>query len=136
VVNKGPEQMATSERAVESFRHRCLVTGHVCLSQGSREDWIADDPSWRCISPGERAGVLQNLYVVPGARREGHGSRLIEFVVDTAHAEGLDAVYAHAVPNGGITAAQLKSFYEKNGFEAVGEDDYGPFMRRAVQINK
>ncbi|HEB82626.1 MAG TPA: GNAT family N-acetyltransferase [Gammaproteobacteria bacterium] len=59
-------------------------------------------------------GQIGRMAVLPEYRRQGHGSRLLAFVLQAARQQSLPAVYLHAQ----ISAIP---FYEKHGFSAHGD---------------
>jgi GNAT superfamily N-acetyltransferase len=65
--------------------------------------------------PGDdRLGVVQDLYVVPHARRAGVGRAMAESLMSWCRSQGCSGVDASALPG----SRAVKSFFEANGFTA------------------
>ena len=67
------------------------------------------------------------IAIVPSRRRHGVGQELLNALLDRAREEG------HGTISLSVEAdSPAVSFYERNGFEAVGESEGGLVMRRAL----
>ncbi|KAI0130554.1 acyl-CoA N-acyltransferase [Xylariales sp. AK1849] len=65
---------------------------------------------------GKKHVVLQALFTDPGYQGRGIGSKLVQWVVDRADAQGLPC-WAHASPAG-------SSLYARAGFQVLGSNEY------------
>lgn len=59
-----------------------------------------------------KTGELENMYVVPRARRKGIGRSLVDEVKQWLKAKGVDRIYVSAYTNN----TQAIDFYQSNGF--------------------
>jgi GNAT superfamily N-acetyltransferase len=66
------------------------------------------------LSGDERVGSIEDLYVVPSARRCGAGRAMAELMVRWCSSEGCIGVDASALPG----SRAVKSFFEAEGFTA------------------
>ncbi len=83
-------------------------------------------PARAILTPVRSGGYyLRNLSVLQGARGAGAGSALLAQLAAEADAEGAE-LHTHA-------AAHLHGFYARQGFAHVGDDDFGPRLRRAAR---
>ena len=64
---------------------------------------------------------LERLAIRKAWRNQGHGDRLIEFMLSTSRERGFRKFKLHA-------QARLRAFYEKHGFQAEGE----PFLEAGI----
>ena len=62
---------------------------------------------------------LEDLYVVPAARRRGHANRLIEDSAEWARSRGCDQLELVVAPNGS-DASELLAYYKARGFDDEG----------------
>jgi ribosomal protein S18 acetylase RimI-like enzyme len=84
----------------------------------------ADSPGYGFVN--ERTPEL-TISVVPSRRRHGVGNELLDALLDRAREEGHDAVSLSVEAD-----SPAVKFYERHGFEAVGEHEGGLVMRRAL----
>lgn len=88
-------------------------------------EWDGEDPHalhWLAQRDGQPLGTVRlladghigRMAVLPHARREGLGSRLLFAAIDAARAQGQPEVYLHA-------QVQALGFYARHGFVAEGE---------------
>jgi GNAT superfamily N-acetyltransferase len=68
----------------------------------------------RLLPGDDRLGVVQDLYVVPHARRAGVGRAMAESLMSWCRSQGCSGVDASALPG----SRAVKSFFEANGFTA------------------
>jgi GNAT superfamily N-acetyltransferase len=85
---------------------------------GAHEVFVLLDPSGAIVGfhrvvPGDPA-ELEDMWVEPGAMRNGHGRRLFEHATAVARSLGAAALELDADPN-------ATGFYERMGMERVGE---------------
>lgn len=64
---------------------------------------------------------LERLAIRPAGRGQGHGDRLLEFMLAAARARGFRKYKLHG-------QSRLRAFYEKHGFRAAGE----PFLEAGI----
>jgi GNAT superfamily N-acetyltransferase len=57
-----------------------------------------------------RHGDIQSMYVIPGRRNEGVGTRIVEALLDVARRAGCERVEVHS-------GRRAVAFYERSGFE-------------------
>ena len=67
------------------------------------------------------------ISIVPSRRRHGVGQELLDALLEKARAEGHSTVSLSVEADSPAVA-----FYERNGFERVGESDGGIVMKRAL----
>jgi len=68
----------------------------------------------RTLAGSDLLGSIEDLYVVPEARRQGVGGAIAGALLEWCHAEGCTGVDANALPG----SRAVKSFFEANGFTA------------------
>lgn len=80
------------------------------------EDGVVGFGSCRTLTlpDDEKVGSIEDLYVVPSARRCGAGRAMAELLVQWCSAEGCTGVDASALPG----SRAVKSFFEEEGFKA------------------
>lgn len=113
---EGPRFAQVWRRSLEqppTTTHRVLVAcaGEQVVGFAALAPAAEDDPA----APGE-AGEILVLAVHPEARRQGHGSRLLNAVADTLRAQGLAAVLAW-VP---AAAETTRGFLSLGGLDPDG----------------
>ena len=74
-------------------------------------------------------GQIGRMGVLPEYRRQGIGSKLLDFVLRLAASKNLARVYLHA-------QAQAISFYEKHGFIAQGDIFYEANIAHREMLKK
>ncbi len=73
---------------------------------------------------GKPDALIEELYVVPGFRRQGIGRALLEATIETAR----DAGATHIELNTGETDAEARGLYESSGFTNLEGGPDGPRM--------
>ncbi|MFP4228040.1 MAG: GNAT family N-acetyltransferase [Salinivenus sp.] len=69
---------------------------------------------WRTVSHNEEiVAKLERFAVLPDARGQGYGSRLVEYVLADARRAGFETFLVHA-------QAHLEGWYAEHGFESTG----------------
>ncbi len=72
-----------------------------------------------------RQVVLDSIHIIPGARRGGVGSALLNSVIKWGKEEGIDEVVGEFSPEfrGGEDEKAARKFYEKHGFTIDEENN-------------
>lgn len=68
-------------------------------------------------NPSGRSGYLMNMHTLPGYRRKGIASTILQKLEESARELGIQAFELHATTDGAPV-------YEKNGFQLHGEPTY------------
>lgn len=84
-----------------------------------------EDAGYLLYEPREDHVYLANMALLPGFQRRGVGSALVRFVIAEAEAQGLPVRLQVLRSN------PARNFYERLGFERVGETDTHWLMARA-----
>ncbi|MDF1811522.1 MAG: GNAT family N-acetyltransferase [Verrucomicrobiales bacterium] len=69
---------------------------------------------------------LDHLYVAPSFQSSGIGSLLMQKLVETSEAKGLP------IRLGALRASKSNSFYQRQGFVVLSEDEWDTYYERAI----
>jgi GNAT superfamily N-acetyltransferase len=113
---------------LDAYRDRFVAFARAALATDRWHAWVARDERgpvgamWlhtvhRVPVPGKVAGpigYLTNVYLVPGLRSGGVGSRMLEHVLDWCRAERFSCVITWPTP-------RSRPFYRRGGFDRLEE---------------
>jgi ribosomal-protein-alanine N-acetyltransferase len=90
----------------------CLLAGYTSLVVEDRKEVAG----YAIMSVAAGEAHLLNLCVSAAMRRQGFGSRLLEFVLTRAHTVGAERLYLEVRPSNSAALA----LYQTKGFEQIG----------------
>ncbi|MBV9664434.1 MAG: GNAT family N-acetyltransferase [Actinobacteria bacterium] len=123
ILEKAPARGGTVFVAREARAEPVEDSLSAAIDDGAQQVWVGtiDDvviayavAGVEDLRTGDRLGVIDDIYVEPGARGVGVGEALMGAALEWLTAKGCTGVDAHALPGDRAT----KNFFEASGFSA------------------